>query len=118
MVDSSEQPTSFTANPGKITFVSLEVSNPTNSKTYNIYTLTFNMQDKTPTAGYIEVQFPPQIKMKPASTRSTEACKEFTCLDVDENNIKFLVPVDRQADFEKGKDLVLKIGGVTNPRSF
>jgi hypothetical protein len=28
------------------------------------------------------------------------------------------VPSDREDDFEKGKTITLKIGGITNPRSF
>lgn len=68
-----------------------------------------------PSAGYFHVKFPPEVKLQPSTTLSTASCKEFTCLDATESEIRFLIT---DGDLQPGTETTLKIGGVTNPRSF
>jgi hypothetical protein len=117
-VDEGVSLESFIAVPGEITANSntIEVSNPTNDVKSNIYNLKFTLESEIPKAGYIQVNFPEEIRLQVSSTLSTGSCKVYTCMNnyATESGVRFLI-ADGQA---KGSEVNLEIGGVTNPRSF
>jgi hypothetical protein len=83
-VDFGQSPTSFTPFAGKISPKGeIAVNKPTNAEKYATYTLSFKIEDLVPSAGYIAVEFPPEVKLERSSTLSTEVCKIFTCVQVE-----------------------------------
>lgn len=114
-MDQSTKTTSYTALPGEFTANAIEISNPTNDVKSNIYTLKFTLSDSVPSAGYIQVDLPSVVKLNPSTTLSTASCRVLTCLDAQENGLRFLIT---DSDLVAGTEMELQIGGAINPRSF
>lgn len=115
IVDQSVSDTSFIALTGKIDAVGgIEVDNPTNAALDAVYTMTFTLEDAIPKSGYVQIQLPEGVTLEKSTTLSTGSCRDFTCWEVTQNSIKFLITDGLPA----GTQNVIKIGGVTNPRSF
>lgn len=79
-----------------------------------VYTLKFTLEDALPKSGYVQIDMPPEVVLSPSSTQSTGSCRDYTCWEVTGSSIKFLI----QNGLPASQENVLKIGGVTNPRSF
>lgn len=70
------------------------------------------MSDSIPKSGYIQVEVP--VHLTPSSTLSSASCKSYTCLNVTDSSVTFLI----SNGLSSGDSLTLQIGGATNPRSF
>lgn len=60
-VDQQTIASSYVARAGIITPSLIELSNPTNNANLITYSVTFVIQDAVPKAGYIQINFPPEI---------------------------------------------------------
>lgn len=105
---------SYVAQVGSIAAVEVRASNPTNNANLVTYSLTFQIQNNVPKAGYITILFPPEIVLSPSTTLSTASCKTYTCLNATTSGVKYLIANGMSA----GSTLTLQVGGATNPRSF
>ena len=114
-VDKQTSQTSVMATPGSILKVGEIVANtPNNNAVLNTYTFQMQFESSVPPAGYIEVILPPEIVLQPSTTLSSGSCKQYTCVDVTESSLRFLIP----ERINKGDVHTLSVGGIRNPRSF
>ena len=114
-VDKQTTQTSVMATPGSILKVGEIVANtPNNNAVLNTYTFQMQFESSVPPAGYIEVILPPEIVLQPSTTLSSGSCKQYTCVDVTESSLRFLIP----ERINKGDVHTLSVGGIRNPRSF
>ena len=114
-VDKETTATSVVATPGGILKVGEIVANtPNNNAVLNTYSFEMKFDSSVPPAGYIEVLLPPEIVLQPSTTLSSGSCKEYTCVDVTESGLRFLVT----EKINKNDVYIISVGGISNPRSF
>lgn len=83
---------SYTATTGRIDAVGeMVIKNPTNYDRANIYSITFELEDVLPRAGYVQVTVPESIKLSPSTTQSSGSCKIFTCTFANSTMVRFLM---------------------------
>ena len=115
VVDSQNVEKSYVATTGKVyPEGTIVIPNAQNNERANIYSFEFELEDELPKAGYIQIDMPESVKLSPSTTQSSGSCKDYTCIDATESTVIFLM----QEGWKANTRLTLRVGGITNPRSF
>lgn len=114
-VDKQQEEKSFTALTGAVTTTEgVEVTNAQVYGTDSIYTLTFQTENDIPANGFIKVEVPPQIQIDINTVKSKGTCADSPCTEAtNESQVQYLMTAGSKAN----TPIVIKIGGVVNPRS-
>ena len=86
MVDSGTTPRgSFTPTSGAITGIPILVTNPQTSGIDSTYTLVFTADSSIPKNGFIHINMPDRVQLRPSEVLSDGACTtdNLTCTEVD-----------------------------------
>jgi hypothetical protein len=85
MVDSGTSSGSFTPTSGAITGIPIVVTSPSTSGIDSSYTLVFTADSSIPKNGFIHIQMPDRVGLRPSEVLSDGACTSdtLTCTEVD-----------------------------------
>lgn len=117
MVDSGTSDGSFKPTSGAISGIPIEITNPLTSGIDSTYTLVFTADSSIPKNGFIHLEMPERIGLRPSEVLSDGACvtDTLTCTDVDPE--KNLIVIKSQEVINAATPTTLILMGITNPRS-
>jgi hypothetical protein len=117
MVDQGTSDGSFTPTSGSTNYVSIVVVNAATSGINSSYTLVFKSDSSIPKNGFIHIEMPDRIGLRPSEVLSDGSCTSntLTCTSVDPVTNVIIIKTQEIILAETSTTIV--ITGITNPRS-
>lgn len=96
MVDQGTSDGSFTPTSGNTDFVSIDVTNDDTSGINSVYTLVFISDSSIPKNGFIHIEMPDRIGLRPSEVLSDGSCTSNTLTCTEVNTVKNVIVIKTQ----------------------